>query len=1502
MRKIIKKIMNVLGWLLLSIIFMGIILVFLIKSPSVQRLATDKVAAKLSERFGTGLSYDGVKFRLFNKVEFEGVLIKDLANDTIVYAPILKAGIQGLVKKALFDKEAPLSIGRLEFEESLFRLYTDSTDEINIRFLIDSLKAGRDTATPSKPLYIHKIKAIKSRFVLAKYDTARRGFGIEFSDMEFNELNIKLEDLAVYSDTIQMNIKEMTFREQSGFRVKKFNSLFTLTKKQLNFDNCRVITDDSELNLSKTYFAFDDYSHFAKDFFNLIKLNISSEGSILNFADMAFFSDFFKGVNQEFELSGNFYGYLSNFNARNLDLRYGKNSLLKGRFDISGLPNPEETFLLFDIDEFVSTVDDINNINLPRNKKITLPERLSAVKSYKYKGNFTGFFKDFVSYGTITSDLGILRTDILFRPDSVGQVTFNGQLESVGFNIGALTSNPDKLGKISFDMNINGYGHIDKGFEIDIDGNISEFFVNQYNYTNVNVDGVFSERRFNGKLEINDPNAKVSFDGLVDLSSKVRKYNFKANVLHANLFKLNIHKKDSNYVASFLMDADLEGNGINEINGEMRLLNSLFSKSDAQIQVYGLDLKVRNDSTLNELDLKSDFLDANISGRYKLSLLHREFTDLLHHFMPAFFEEEGSIEHLDSTNFKYSLNFKNSQPVFEFFLPNYLLTPNSTIEGDLVRNGKLEANLVLQSPKIRLNKTTINEAVINAGTRDSILNIELGCKNLLLNNRMAFDNFSLETQLDSNNAGFIARWMNWDSALYKGRLSGDIALFNKPGQKLKGKVNVNGTELVINDSVWGLENFTIEIDSSRLDVLDFRLSHKQEVVYASGSLNDMNKADSIKVEFTSFNFANLNSFTRSNSFLFGGILDGNAAITGFTKPLFFAELEVEGLELNGELIGDTEIRTKWNDKIKAVDVNADVYRGKLNTLHAEGMLYPFNDNELDIGLTFDKFRLGFINPYLNSIFDEVNGNATGVLSLKGTTQDFSLNGNLNLQRAGLTVNYLKTRYHFTTNLGISNNNLVFNNVEFFDEYGNIAVLNGMIRTKYFKEYDLNLSIDANKFQFLNTTLADNELFYGTAFASGLIRINGEPESLKFDVTAKTEPGTRFNIPLSDNEELGEYNFIRYISTDTANVELEEEYKVNLTGMQMDFDLQVTPDAIVKLIFDPTIGDEIEAKGNGDMRIVINTLGDFKIIGEYIIEQGDYLFTMQDVLVNKKFKVEQGSSVRWSGDPVNADIDINTYYQTKASLADLDPIFALEGTSKKTVDCKLKLTGKLMQPIVNYDIYLPYSAQGDRDKVQSRINTEEEKGKQFLALLIMNRFLPSGSSEGPMTDNIAGVGNNGFEMLSNQFSNMLSQISNDFDVDFNYRPQSDLSEREINMALSTQLLNDRLSINGSIDMKTKAETDNASNFVGDVDIDYKITPNGRLRARVFNRGNESDEIREFSPYTQGAGVFYTEEFDKFNEVLIRYKEAFFNRKKKKKNKDRYKDGLENEEAILNEQEE
>jgi hypothetical protein len=478
----------------------------------------------------------------------------------------------------------------------------------------------------------------------------------------------------------------------------------------------------------------------------------------------------------------------------------------------------------------------------------------------------------------------------------------------------------------------------------------------------------------------------------------------------------------------------------------------------------------------------------------------------------------------------------------------------------------------------------------------------------------------------------------------------------------------------------------------------------------------------------------------------------------------------------------------------------------------------------------------------------------------------------------MKINYLQTKYRMNDTIRFDRDGIKFNNIRVSDEKGNPATVTGRVNHKNFKDFTADLTINANESLVLNTKPKDNTLFYGTAYASGVTTIKSSPNLLSFDISARTGKNTKFYMPLHNSQSVSEYSFVSFVDTrpakDSSKDSDDNQLKLSASqpGIDLNFDLEVTPDAEAQLIFDSKVGDVMKGHGSGNLNISLNPKGDFKIIGDYIIEEGDYLFTLGNIL-NKSFTVENGGKIMFNGDIKNAEIDVKAIYKLKASLF---PILQDEhNRDRMPVECHLNLSGNLWNPVVGFNIYLPTADEQTRTYVRNAISTEEELSRQFLYLLVMNSFYADPSfgqaANSTSSTGTAAMAVTTFEMLSSQLSNWLSQISKDFDIGVVYRPgtgNKDINPQEVQVALSTQILNDKVVINGNFDVPlTGSNTATTNQITGDFDAEVKLT--NKLNFKVFNRYNNPYSGRGVD-YTQGIGIFFKHDFDHFSD-LFRKKE-------------------------------
>lgn len=1491
--KIIKKIKKTI-WLLLFVSALFILCLFgILHIPSVQNRILKEVTSIAQDKIGIKLIYSHARLHPLNTLYFEDFLLRDLKTDTLVAGAKVKVTIKGIIPKLTRVSNKDIYVKKIILDKGFIRLYSDLEDGVNISNFIRHL-IPVDSTREKKPFSIKEVQIIDSRFGLFFSDTLYKEV-FDPSRIDITSLNLRTRNIQIYGDTVKLEIKNMACDERSGFRINNLQAEMYLCRKFMHFSNLKIKTNYSEIESNRFSFLYDDFYMFSKGrFYDNITIETDFKNTYLSLADIGYFTPFFKNNYQNLGINGEINGTISNLNLRDFKIKTGTDSYLEGDFDFTGLPNTDDLFIIANFKPLYLTTNDLIKFNLPKNKEIKLPKALQHLTYFSYKGNFTGLINDFVSFGTIDSDYGRLGTDIILQPDSTGNIAFTGDLRTNNFKLGQFFAKEELINEITSNVRLQGNFIRDGGVNSSIKGYIKKIGLHGYNYQNIEVDGVFSEKSFNGELYIDDPNLVLNFEGLIDFTSDLPEFNFLLDVNHAELDQLKITDKQIPFSASFILD--MAGTGIDptNLNAEVNLLNSLLSKADKQIQIYGLNLSFENDSIENKVELKSDMVDASITGRYLFTKLHNYFMFAANKLIPSLLINDSIVKITDTdTHFDFNINLKNIQPVLSFFSSNLQVANHSFIKGDFVYDSTLNSNIHIESNLLRIYKNRGKYLSGNIFITDSLANADLGCASLLLANRFFLDNYTFESTLYPDSVTFSNRWLNWDTLVQKGAIAGAVSFKPQLPMKPKAHLNLENISFILNDYIWQTNRFNVVIDSSGFITDKISLVQDDQYLIVSGGITS-NPNDSMIINIHNLDLDNLNMFSRGESTKLQGLLNGEATITGFSENLTFnTDFFINQFEMNGQVLGDVKLLSSYDNLSEIVDINLVANRGKLQTLVVTGDYYPTNEGKLDLLCNLDKLRLEFAAPFVKKIFATLHGNASGEASITGTLKRPLVNGEIKLQNTKFGIGYLNTKYNFTSDIdvAISNNNILLNNIELYDSLGNSALVNGNVYLKKFSEAYMNLNLQAKNFMCLNTTMANNSSYYGKAFIDGLIRISGSNVSLKINVDALTSKGTVFNVPLNKSGDASRYSYISFINSDSTETGTnDEELIIDETSnntLELDFNLNVTPDAAIQIVFDPQIGDVIKATGNGELDLRINNTGDFQMVGEYIIEKGDYLFTLQN-LINKKFTVQQGSSLRWSGDPVNASIDIDAVYPTRTSLVNLFGTNDenIQSQSRVDVNCELDLTGNLIQPTIGYNISLPDAEPNIQDRVASKLSTEEKLSKQFLSLLVLNQFLLDESivqSDSVGNSALMAGSTNATEFLSNQLSNWLSQIYDDLDVGINFRPGSQTSSHEVEMSISTQLLNDRISINGSVDMKTNAEAENVNRVVGEFDADYKLTKNGKLRLRAFNRSND-DEITEYSPYTQGVGIFYTEDFDTFGELWSRYL-AFFRGDWKKKKKDK-----------------
>lgn len=1404
-----------------------------------------------------------------------------------------------IVQKIDRDKKK-LTLSKIALNQAVINISYDTLETANFRFIIDAISSDDELEEESESPWEINCRNIDLNNCTFRYkdfkaiasDTLYPDSSdvFNFADIEFNNLNLHLRELSL-RDTIACMITKMRCEEKSGFRLDRLFGNIRYCSQGVFLDSLSFETPSSKMKSAWLSVEYEDISE-TEDFLNKVQLNADlTDTCIFSTKDIACFYSDLKGAESSLILTGNIHGTVSNLKGKNVHVFFGDNTHIHTDFDINGLPNLDETIIYMNAKQLTTNKSDLEQIPLPpfdENTTLELPENFAYAGNITFKGIFFGLIDDFVCTGSITSALGLISSDVRLKRDEEinDRLNIGGVLKTTDLNLGKFIGDEDLAGKITMNISTDGWFMPNGKMDATVNGFISSIGINRYDCHNIEINGEFTNKKFDGSLSITDPNLNLSFLGKCDFGKEIPEFNFTAALYNANLHELNFVESDSMSSVSVFLKTNFKGSRIDEINGDIFCDEFTYLSQDGEISSHEIYLMVNeNTDHTKEIILESDFVDGEIVGAFKYETLMKSVKNLLLNSLPSISGDTSTYSHTINSNdivgntfnnFTFRFDIKNPKPVCDLFIPDWYISNETKILGSFdALNGDL--TLAMETPQVKFGDVEFNKILFKTNSFENEINITTTCSAVYLTETEKIENIAINCVTRNDSVSFDFEWKNYSKQKYSGLVSTYALLSKVPGKEMPViDVFFRPSELFIADTSWLIKPGSIRIDTSCFKINNFEISNVQQSLAVNGTVSQRTN-DSLIVDFRNIELANLNVLL-SNDSLISGTLSGTTILTNLYKhPYITTDDSVRNILVNGESFGDLYLESNWKPEDQVIHLNAYLKRNILKTVNISGDYYPEN-SQLDFNISLEKTRLNMLEPFVKNFVNQLVGRAGGNFAVKGTVDNPLIEGKVGLQKTGFTVNYLQTRYNFTTgdSILITNNAFTIKDllIKSSNGKGNQALLNAKITHNNFEDIALDIGLDIDNFLLMNTTAADNETFYGTAYATGIVKISGNPDNIIIDVSAKTEKDTYFYIPLTTGGEATEiHNFITYINTvDVANNKTEDNYEVDLSGIQLNFDFNVTPEAEVQLIMDEKVGDIIKARGTGDIRMKINTLGDFAMFGDYNIDKGDYLLTLGNI-INKKFDVEQDGTIKWNGDPTDATINLNAIYDIqKVSIYDL----LLDESMKDervTVDCNLLMTGKLMNPEIKFDISLPESNTDDRIKSQIANLSSDEMNKQFLFLLVMNRFQPLPGLKSGIDSPDGAVSTNGYELLTNQLNHWLSQISKDFDIGINYRPGDDISNDQLELALGKKLLNDRIEINigGGISTNasnTETSRSNSENdLVGDMSIEYKITGNGKLRTRYYAKSN--DELLEDSPYTQGIGLFYREDFDSFSELIKGY---------------------------------
>jgi hypothetical protein len=1473
MRKIIKKALRFLMWVILAITAILVAFFFLIQNDRVQTYVAQKAAAYFSRELETNVYID--KLKVVFPLDID---IKDFGIDDRRGAPIVRTEHLQFSLSSLSRKTRNMRIGRLALENPVINLVTYEGDSLmNFQFILDYFAGGEPDKTVSEPWSFKLFNASISNasFALRDFNVLPKPFGIDFNHLYLQGVHLVLSDLLFINDTLNVALHHLSANERSGFVLNRLRADLMFTPGGIFSENLIVRTPNSDLLLDLA-FLFDDFSAFSS-FTESIYIQADILPSEMDLTDLAFFVPDIKGMDSKFTLEGRVEGEVNNLRLKNMTINHGAFTAFKGNISLDGLPDFEETFMHINARELTTHSRDLLSFKLPSEngqKYLELPEEVKKLGYVKMKGRFTGFYNDFVSEGSFNTNLGNIDTDITLKYNfETREIVYAGELKTRHFNLGRLLDQEELLGFLNMKASVDGTGQFPSTFDAKFAAVIDSVDFMGNNLNSLLVNGELMEKQFDGSLKLTDELINLDFHGLFDFNETPPVFNFSAELKDAYLARLNLIERDSSSLISTNVEFNFTGSNLDNLHGRILINDTRYYEKGEEILMEKFALNAQPvDNGNRSLTLRSDYIDADFDGDFNYSQIYPAFRNILRYYLPSLREDEALADaEVPDQSFTSSILLKNTQPFSQIFMPDIVINEDAQIESRFISSEGI-LGVTARAADITLYGTNVRNWTLNLSARNNDLNLRTGASHLLITDPDEGDSFELGLE-----KLMVVGTFSGDSILYQitwrdpeqpdnnsGDFSGFLTFVNSPELELR----ITGSEFMINSMPWWFndDNYIL-IDSSAIHInqLVFQ-SHDQKIRVHGNVSND--PVEKLSINFDKWDISNFDALLLSSGIDISGLISGNIDLMDlYNNPNLLADLAIDDFHFNQEKLGDMHLYTSWDPYTKSVWVDSQIkYTGNIGTnipFSLQGFYYPEKENDnFDLELQLLNFKLEVAEPFLVNILSDIKGLASGSVYIKGSLSDPDISGSMALMRTEFKVDFSNTYYSLADVINIEKDRFWANNVSIYDQFGNSGVANLQFTHNSFSDWRMDLRIQANNLAGLQTTAAHSSLFYGTAFATGTFTLNGPFNDLNMDIRVRSEPRTYVAIPISFAVDVRETDFIVFVNpeTETQEIAIVEEEP---SSMRVNMDLDITRDAEIQIFLPYQMGN-IRSTGTGNMKMHYNTVGDFTMFGDFVTNQGTFLFTLQN-MINRNFNLLPGGTIRWSGDPYDADINMQAVYRTRVTLNSLPNISDGFRNTRFPVDCILTLESSLMNPEISFGIRMPNVDEEVQRQVFSAIDTTNDviMSRQMISLLVLNSFNFS-PEQGTLASTLEA---STFELLSNQLNSWLSQISKDFDIGVNYRPGDQLSSEELELALSTQLFDDRVVIDGNIGMLGEHQThQNASNIIGDINVEVKITRDGRFRVRAFNKYNNLDfSRRETAPYTQGVGAFYRREFDKLPDL-------------------------------------
>ncbi|WP_310393591.1 translocation/assembly module TamB domain-containing protein [Hymenobacter sp.] len=1523
MRRFFSIVLKVLLGLGLLAVLAVVAALVALRVPSVQTRLAHRAADVLTEKLGQRVIIGRVDVRPFTRVLLDGVRVLDRRGGELLSIGRADANI------ALFSVFDPrhLHISTLTLNEPRFALKNlpgqpDSTTFSQLTAAVRRL-LGPSTDTTKKAPFDFQIAAVALRnghFAIEKADEPRdKNYG---KSVDYDHLRV---------DSIYADISRVRLGDTLGLRISQLHAVETPSGTQLreisadmryragHFWEFRDLSLRVGRSQIKNYlrFEFREFGNFS-DYNDSVRTIARLRGARVYTDDIAKFAPDLATLHESVTLSGDASGYVRDFKVNNLDVRYGRGThIVAKRAHADNLPNFREAFVDLRLLPSVVLTSDLKKwLPASANK---LVQRLGRVQ---LQGQVLGFYNDFVANASFDTALGFVATDVNLKTKTdLTHAVYAGTVRSNAFQVGRFIGDESVVRDVTLNGRVAGVGFEPRLAQGRATIAVPAIWLRGHRYRNIGFDGDFRPQHFNGHLSVNDPAVRLVADGRVDLERQHENIDVKTTVAHADLRALGLTQQPLTVATTAVLK--FKGVQLDSLIGYARLRRSRFTLAGRQLRLDTLDAtSTRNSRNERRVTVRSEAVDARLAGTFNTSDVVRDVQTLLTEYRLNFesnatatanYYRQKRQRALPVYQVDLVLNLKKPNPVLALFVPELQVANGSRIDGSF-RNGEtsiLQLGGHLDSLRYGPVQTINNDFDFLTSKLpykpEVLAQASITSERQVLPGLGRTEKFFVEGVWDNQRINFSTA-LAQTGTTNKATINGSLGFLPRAVEVV---FRQSGLHLLDKDWTIAADNAVRISDYGReFDIQNLTFSNGVQFVGAQGFISADASKPPLQLQVKDFELGTLNSLTGQQ---LGGRVNAQGTVSGVYGPLTIeSTLGVDSLSYDGTLIGQVAGQGNWDNAAGKLRVNLDVARAGQSVLTVLGDLAPKDaTNQFNLTGTLNDAPIVLAQPFLGSLFKNLGGTGRGELRLTGLFGAPNLLGHVDVRNGRLTFGYLGTTYTFSDRISFTNRSIEFRNIRLRDALGNTGTVDGIVRHRGFKDMSLDIAASFRKMQVLSTTRRDNDLYFGTAYATGTARVTGPTDDLNITVRASSEAGTRVSLPLDNAAKAQKAGYIKFVNNnpvgDTVIVKkaVAVTDKVDLSGLTLNMNLTITPEAYLEILLDESTGDVIRGSAAGQLRMAIDTRGEFNMYGQVEIVRGAYNFTLQG-LVNKEFVVRPGGLISWNGDPLAGEMNVTATYTQRTSLAPVLP-GDRSAASVVPVTAVMTLTGPLLLPAIRLGLEFndaPGALQGLLAGFTTSLrNDEQELNRQVFSLLVFKQLSPLGSFGNTISlrgqDNT--VQNSLGQILSTQLGLLTSQIDQNLEIDFNINGLSAEQLQALQVRLSYSLLNGRLRVTreggftsnanlingttpgaGNTNGSGTGNTAGQASLLGDLSLEYYLRPDGKFRAKLRYETTPRD-LETVNQPRAGLSLLHTEQFNTFGELFRRK-----NPKKKERNTQKARD--------------